>query len=124
MLRNLGIGMGLLFLLGGILGFVPGVTKNDMFLGVFMVNTPHSFMHLGSGGLMLIASFFGNAPARRGFQVFGIFYGVVAVMGFFVGDAKICGVISNNFNDSWGHGVLALVLLAIGFATPKPTATA
>jgi hypothetical protein len=33
----------------------------------------------------------------------------------------ICGVISNNRYDSWGHAVLALILLVIGFATPKAT---
>jgi hypothetical protein len=120
MLKRLGVGMGLLFLLGGILGFVPGVTKHDMFLSVFMVNPPHSFMHLVSGALLFIASLFGDGPARRGFQIFGIFYGAVAVMGFFAGDSKICGVISNNFNDSWGHAVLALVLLAVGFISTKP----
>ena len=124
MLKKLGIAMGLLFILGGILGFVPGVTKNDLFLGVFMVNPPHGFMHLVSGALLFMASLFGAGPARRGFQVFGIFYGAVALMGFFVGDAKICGVISNNFNDSWGHAVLALALLAVGFMSPKPAPSA
>ena len=40
MAMKLGIAFGILFLLGGILGFVPGMTEHDMFLGVFMVKLP------------------------------------------------------------------------------------
>ena len=40
-------------------------------------------------------------------------------MGFWVGNGMIFNLISNNQNDSWGHALLALVLLLIGFATPK-----
>jgi hypothetical protein len=49
MVRKLGMLMGSLFLIGGILAFVPGVTKNDMYFGVFMVNTPHNIMHIAHG---------------------------------------------------------------------------
>jgi hypothetical protein len=120
--RTLGIIWGFLFLLGGILGFVPGITKDDMFLGIFMVNTAHSVAHLASGAIFIIASMSGARAARLWFQIFGIVYAAVAVMGFKVGDGMIFGLISNNRYDSWGHAVLALVLLAIGFAIPKQTA--
>ena len=43
----------------------------------------------------------------------------MAVWGFQVGDRIICGVISNNRYDSWGHAALALAMLLIGFALPK-----
>jgi hypothetical protein len=119
MLKTLGMLWGILFLLGGILGFVPGITKDDMFLGIFMVNTPHSIMHIASGAIFLIASMLGARVARLWFQIFGTLYAAVAVMGFVVGDGMIFNLISNNRNDSWGHAVLALVLLLIGFATPK-----
>src|ERR1700734_88571 len=56
MVRKLGVFMGSLFLIGGILAFVPGVTKNNMYFGVFMVNTPHNIMHIASGTIFLIAS--------------------------------------------------------------------
>ena len=45
-IKKLGLFWGILFLLGGILGFVPGITKDEMFLGFFMVNTPHNILHL------------------------------------------------------------------------------
>lgn len=124
MVRKLGVLWGILFLVGGILGFVPGVTEVDMFLGIFMVNTPHGIMHIASGAIFLIASMSGAVAARLWFQTFGMLYAALAAMGFMVGDGMIFGFISNNRNDSWGHAALALILLLIGFATPKQTAAA
>jgi hypothetical protein len=56
---------------------------------------------------------------RDGNELFGIVYATAAAIGFNVGDRMICGVISNNRYNSWGHAVLALILLVIGFATAK-----
>jgi hypothetical protein len=53
------------------------------------------------------------------FQVFGALYAALSAIGFETNNGMICGVISNNQYDSWGHGALALVLLLIGFATPE-----
>ena len=122
MVKKLGIIMGSLFLIGGILGFVPGVTKDGMYFGMFMVNTPHNILHIASGTIFLIASLFGARPARLWFQIFGTFYMAIAVMGFRVGTGLIFGLISNNRCDAWGHTGLALLMLFIGFATPKHTA--
>jgi hypothetical protein len=124
MVRTLGIMMGIAFLLGGILGFVPGVTKDGMYFGIFMVNTAHNIVHIASGAIFLIASLMGAGAARLWFQIFGTVYGGVAVMGFIVGDGMIFGLISNNQYDAWGHAALALVMLLIGFATSKKTTAA
>jgi uncharacterized membrane protein len=56
------------------------------------------------------------------FQIFGLVYAVVAVMGFVVGDGMIFNLIANNQNDTWLHVALAVVMLAIGFGTPKQAA--
>lgn len=124
MVRILGMFWGIAFLFGGILGFVPGITEDDMFLGIFMVNTAHSIMHIASGAIFLIASMSGAGAARLWFRIFGIVYAALAVFGFKVGDGMIFNLISNNRNDTWGHAVLALILLLIGFATPRHTAAA
>jgi hypothetical protein len=124
MVETLGVLWGVLFLLGGILGFVPGITKDGMFLGIFMVNTPHGLMHIASGAIFLIASRLGAGTARLWFQIFGMFYAALAVIGLAVGDGMIFNLISNNDYDAWGHAVLALILLLIGFATQKQSATA
>jgi len=113
--RKLGYLWGFLFLLGGILGFVPAITKDEMFLGFFMVNTPHNILHMISGILFLIASVAGAKAARNWFYIFGTFYAALSLIGFWEGDKMIFNLISNNRIDSWGHGFLATVLLAVGF---------
>jgi hypothetical protein len=124
MIRKLGIVMGSLFLLGGLLAFVPGVTKDGMYFGFFMVNTAHNILHIVSGSIFLIASMLGARPARLWFRIFGAFYAVLAASGFVVGDELIFGLIMNSPFDAWGHAGLALIMLLIGFAIPKQTTTA
>lgn len=116
--------MGCLFLTGGVLAFVPGVTKDGMYFGVFMVNTAHNIMHIVSGLLFLIASMLGATPARVWFLLFGAIYAALAAIGLVVGDGLIFGLIMNSPFDSWGHAGLALIMLSIGFASRKQNAAA
>jgi len=119
MVKTLGMVMGSSFLFGGVLAFVPGVTKNGMYFGLFMVNTAHNVLHIVSGSMFLIASRIGASPARLWFQLFGVFYAALAVIGFGVGDGLILGLIMNSPFDGWGHAALALLMLLIGFAPLK-----
>jgi hypothetical protein len=111
--------MGSSFLFGGVLALVPGVTKDGMYFGLFMVNTAHNILHIASGSMFLIASMIGAKPARLWFQTFGAFYAVLAAIGFVVGDGLIFGLIMNSPFDAWGHAGLALLMLLIGFAPMK-----
>lgn len=95
-----------------------------MYFGIFMVNTPHNILHIASGTTFLIACMSGPRATRLWVQVFGTFYAAITVMGFVVGDGMIFGLISNNRFDAWGHAMLALGMLLIGFAIPKQTAAA
>lgn len=115
MIRRLGIFMGSAFLFGGLLGFVPGVIKNGLYLGIFMVNAPHNILHIVSGVIFLAASMIGAGITRLWFQVFGLVYAAMAIWGLYIGDGMICGMISNNRYDAWGHAGLALAMLTIGF---------
>ena len=124
MIRSLALFFGAAFVLGGTLGFVPGVTQNGLYFGIFVVNTAHNVMHVASGAIFIIACGLGARAARLWFQAFGIFYAAMAAMGFAVGDGMICGLISNNRYDSWGHAGLALAMLLIGFAIPRQVAAA
>lgn len=119
MAKTLGMLFGIVFLAIGILGFVPGVTTNDMLLGIFMVNAAHSVVHIVSGVIFLIAAMSGAGAARLWFQIFGLIYAVVAIMGFVVGNGMIFNLISNNTADTWLHVVLAAVMLLIGFGSPR-----
>ena len=120
MIKKLGLLWGCLFLLGGILGFVPGITKDEMFLGFFMVNTAHNILHLISGLVFLAAAVAGARAVRWWFIIFGLFYLALSLIGFVVGDGLIFNLISNSKIDSWGHGFLGLVLFLTGFFSLQP----
>jgi hypothetical protein len=123
MAKTFGMLFGIVFLAVGILGFVPGVTKDEMLLGIFHVNTVHSVVHIVSGAIFLFASMAGAGAARLWFKLFGLIYAVVAVLGFMNPNGPILGMISNNPATTWLHVALAAAMLLIGFASPK-TATA
>jgi hypothetical protein len=127
MAKTFGMLFGIVFLAVGILGFVPGITTTGadgmpMLLGIFMVNTAHSFVHIASGVVFLLASMSGAGAARLWFQIFGAIYAVVAILGFMTPNGMLLGLISNNPADTWLHVVLAVAMLAIGFGTPKQAA--
>ena len=128
MLKTIALLFGVVFLVVGILGFVPAVTPNQMLLGIFHVNTAHNVVHLLSGVLALWAGMSSAAYARLYFRLFGVVYALVAVLGFLAGNGMVLGLISNNMADTALHVVIALVALTLGFlvseatAVPKPAA--
>jgi hypothetical protein len=127
MAKTFGMLFGIVFLAVGILGFVPGITTTGadgmpMLLGIFMVNTTHSVVHIASGVVFLLASMSGAGAARLWFQIFGVIYAIVAILGFMTPNGMLLGLISNNPADTWLHVVLAVAMLAIGFGTSKQTA--
>jgi hypothetical protein len=116
MIRQMAFIFGAVFLLIGALGFVPGATPDGMLLGLFHVNLAHNLVHLLSGAVALIAGFAGgNAPVWF-FRVFGILYGLVALLGFFAGNDPVLGLIANNRADVMLHALLSLISLFLGFA--------
>jgi hypothetical protein len=115
MIKTAAFLFGIVFILIGILGFVPGVTDNQMLLGVFHVNAVHNVVHLLSGAAALFAGMASAGAARIYFRVFGVIYGLVAVMGFMMGDGMLLGMISNNTADTWLHVGIAAVSLLLGF---------
>ncbi len=116
MLKTAAILFGVVFLAVGVLGFVPGITNDQMLLGIFHVNAAHNVVHLLSGAVALWAGRTSAAYARTYFRVFGVVYAVVAVLGFYVGNGMLLGLISNNMPDTWLHVAIAVVALALGFA--------
>src|ERR1700682_4945426 len=123
MVKTAAILFGVVFLLVGILGFVPAATSNEMLLGTFHVNFAHNLVHLASGVVFLLCGMAGAGPSRTFFRIFGVVYALVAALGFYYGDQPILGLISNNTPDIWLHVVLAMVMLFLGFGTSGDTAT-
>jgi len=111
---------GLVFVVVGILGFVPALTPNGLLLNVFMVDNLHNIVHLGTGIIALLAATKEHL-SRLFFQVFGIIYAVVAILGFFLKGNMM--LMQMNAADNWLHLGIAIVALLLGFCC-RPRVTA
>ncbi|MFZ2887170.1 MAG: DUF4383 domain-containing protein [Minisyncoccia bacterium] len=111
MVQTLAWVFGVVLTLVGILGFVPGVTTDMMLLGIFHVDMLHSIVHILSG-LAALAAAWGMYSSRLYFQVFGVVYGLVAILGFVTGGALL---FETNMADNLLHVVIAAVALYAGF---------
>jgi hypothetical protein len=109
------ITFGAVFILVGILGFVPAVTPNEHLLGIFHVNTAHNIVHLATGATAVIAGSLGTTASIVFFRIFGVVYGLIALVGYFAGNQHILGI-SNNIPDAILHTVIAIAALTLGFS--------
>ena len=117
--------VGAVFLLVGILGFVPGVTENlgDIdfvghesdaeLLGIFQVNVLHNIVHLLFGALGLWA-----ASSRRLSRTFllggGVVYLVLWIYGLAIDLDSAANFVSLNTADNWLHFGLGAGMVALG----------
>jgi hypothetical protein len=65
MVKAAAILFGLVFLVVGILGFVPAATNNEMLLGIFHVNLAHNIVRLASGAIFLLCGMAGRGHRAR-----------------------------------------------------------
>jgi hypothetical protein len=114
MLKTLANVFGVVFVLIGVLGFVPGVTSDGHLLGIFDVSTLHNVIHLLSGVAAFALAAGGEKGAKTYFQVFGIVYGIVTVVGF-VQKNTVLGLIGVNMADNLLHLTITAVALYAGF---------
>jgi hypothetical protein len=113
MLKKLATVFGVVFILIGVLGFIPGVTSDGKLLGIFDVSTMHNIIHLLSG-VAAFALATSEKGAKTYFQVFGLVYALVTVVGFVQGDT-VLGLIGVNTADNILHLAIAVVALYAGF---------
>ncbi|MFF5218494.1 DUF4383 domain-containing protein [Micromonospora sp. NPDC000442] len=113
------------FLLLGVLGFVPGITTGygDMtfaghhsgarLLGLFQVSVLHNLLHLGFAvaGLVLARSV---AGARLYLVAGGVLYLGLWIYGLAVGEESGANFIPLNGADNWLHLALGLGMLLLG----------
>lgn len=124
---------GALYLLVGILGFIPGLvttpaiapdlaldTGYGYLFGLFPINWLHNLVHLGVGiwGLAAYRKFSSSRTFGKGLA---IFYGLLAIMGFFPILQTTFGLVPIFGNDIWLHAVTAIIAAYFGFiAKPNP----
>ncbi len=114
MLKQLATTFGWILLVVGVLGFVPGITSNNMLLGIFEVDSVHNVIHLLSGAVALWAGMTSLSAAKMYFQIFGVVYALVTVLGF-IAAGSILGLFMTNGADNVLHLVIAAVALWAGF---------
>jgi hypothetical protein len=109
----------------GIIGFFysssfgsPGDV--EAVFGILDVNGWHNVVHILTGALGLLA-FAGGAYAARQYSLaLGVFYVIVAVWGFIVGDGnQILGIIPVNTEDNVLHLLIGVAGLSAGLATAE-----
>ena len=118
--------VGIVFLLVGILGFVPGITSNydqmqfaghnstAMLLGLFQVSVLHNIVHLlfGVVGVACARSFSG----ARNFLIWGgVIYLILWIYGLVVGHDSAANFVPLNNADNWLHLLLGIGMIALGW---------
>ena len=117
--------VGLVFVLVGVAGFVPGITTDHdmlhgagngstaMLLGVFQTSVLHNLAHLGLGLLGLLMSV--AAPVARAYLVLGgLVYALLAMYGLFVPSGSDWNFVPLNTADNWLHLGLAAGMVVLG----------
>jgi hypothetical protein len=115
MLKTIAIVFGIIMFVVGVLGFVKEAAPGGMLLGIFHVNAEHNFVHILTGAASILCGITSIYASKLFFQIFGVIYGIVAVLGFYYGDQNILGLIANNQADSFLHIAIALFALYLGF---------
>lgn len=120
MTRKFALGIGIVFLAAGILGFIPAFRfgGEDYLLGIFAVDWVHNLIHLLVGALGVAAYYWDRA--RLYCQGLGILYLVVGVLGFIpaliFGDEMLLGLFHVNVADNVLHLVVGAAAAYLGFA--------
>jgi hypothetical protein len=118
--------IGVVFLLVGVLGFIPGITTHysDMsfaghnsdakLLGIFQVSILHNIVHLlyGVAGLMLSRTWDG---AKNFLYIGGAVYLVLWIYGLVIDKTSGANFVPVNTADNWLHFVLGVGMVAVGY---------
>ena len=119
--------VGLVFLLVGIAGFIPGITTNlydglefaghdgnAELLGIFEVSILHNIVHLlfGIAGLTLSRTWTG---ARNFLIGGGVIYLALWIYGLLIDQDSSANFVPLNDADNWLHFLLGAGMLGLGF---------
>jgi hypothetical protein len=138
-IQKAAVAVGAVFLLVGILGFIPGITTDydtmtfaghesgAKLLGIFNVSILHNIVHLlfGIAGILMARTF---SSARTYLIGGGVIYLVLFVYGLLIDHHSAANFVPVNAADNWLHLVLAVGMIGLGVAlardavhTRKPT---
>ena len=119
------LAVGVVFVVVGILGFIPGITTNydqlliaghesgALLLGVFQVSILHNVVHLlfGVAGIALAR----KASTARNYLIWGgAIYLVLWLYGLFIDHDAPINFVPLNVADNWLHLVLGIGMILLG----------
>lgn len=121
-MQKAAMAVGAVFLLVGVLGFIPGITSGTLglaghesealLLGIFQVSVLHNLVHLlfGVAGVLLARSH----PGAKNFLLYGgIVYLVLWLYGLLIGHDTPANFVPVNDADNWLHLVLGIAMIAL-----------
>lgn len=116
--RTAAILIGIIFIVVGILGFIPnpliGVSEGVL----FHADTVHSMVHIISGALFLIVAFAAPLRVPIVLKVFGVVYFLLGVLGLLTigseGLTHLLGFLCVNGPDNYLHIGLGIVIFIAG----------
>jgi len=120
------MGVGIVLIVVGILGFIPGITTNyselrffgpdskAMFLGLFQVSMLLNIIQvvIGATGLTLSRTALG---ARNFLMGSGLLYIVLGIYGFIVGLDSAANFLSLNATDNWAFLIMGVAMAGAGW---------
>jgi hypothetical protein len=130
LVNRIALTVGVVFLLVGIAGFVPGITTHyetlsfaghhseAKLLGVFQVSILHNIVHLlfGIAGIAMGR----RADAARLYLIGGgAVYLLLWIYGLVVGDTTSANFVPINTADDWLHFALGIGMIGLGVATTR-----
>lgn len=117
--------VGVVFLLVGVAGFIPGITQNfdalefaghdseAMLLGIFQVSVLHNVVHLLFGVAGIAAA--RTAAASRAYLIGGgAIYGLLWIYGMVIDKTSEANFVPVNRADDWLHFALAAGMIVLG----------
>jgi hypothetical protein len=131
--RTFAMVLGVVFVVVGVLGFVPGVTHmhhgddpnltvegpgHGHLLGLFHVNVLHNLVHIVFGVLGILMARAGRA--RDYCRFVAVAYGLLAILGL-IPAMKVqytFGLIPIEGNDVWLHALIAAAAAFFGWSRP------
>jgi len=125
--------LGIVFILVGVLGFIPGITTHygDLsfaghdsgakLLGIFQVSILHNIVHILFGALGLVLA--KTAEGARTYLIGGgIVYLALWIYGLVIDKDGSANFVPLNTADDWLHLVLGVTMVGLGFALTRGTA--
>lgn len=124
--------VGAVFLLVGVLGFIPGITSNyealsfaghdseALLLGIFQVSVLHNIVHLlfGIAGILMSRTV---GQARNYLLYGGVIYLVLWLYGLVIGQDTAANFVPVNNADNWLHFVLGVAMIALAVLLTRKT---